>query len=81
VITEVGAQITLNKLCGLEVPHIGTTPPAAWVPGMYWVNSSTSPPVVEGSTDGATWLPLSGLRYFALLPPAPAEPPRQRRRR
>jgi hypothetical protein len=56
-IAQTGAQITLNKLCGLEVPYVGTSQTAflaAWVPGQYWVNTNFTPPQIYGTPDGVT---------------------------
>jgi len=71
-IAQYGAQITLNKLCGLEMPFIGTAQPTTWIPGQYWVNTTTTPPVIYGSSDGVTWNPAMGQRYLALLTLSPA---------
>lgn len=65
-IAELGAQVALNHINGLVTPHVGSTPPT-YLPGLYWIDTSSGN-AVKGSPDGGTtWTVSTGARYLALL--------------
>lgn len=67
-LTQVGAQILANKIAGNVPPSIGSSAPT-WVPGLDWINTSSSPAVY--SWNGAAWVAGAGTRYIALLTASP----------
>jgi hypothetical protein len=78
-ITQVGGQISLNKITGLEVPYVGTSQTAylaGWVAGQYWVNTNFTPPQIWGTPDGvitpAQVAATGSNRWLTLLTATPA---------
>jgi hypothetical protein len=67
------AQACLNLITGNAVPVVSSTPPAAWIPGQYWVNTANSNLPYE--YNGSAWVPASSSRYLALLVSDPSALP------
>lgn len=67
-LTQVGAQILANKIGGNVPPSIGTSAPT-WVPGLDWINTSSSPALY--SWNGAAWVAGAATLYIALLGASP----------
>jgi len=62
-----GAQVSLNSVLHLNVPIVAATAPVSFVAGQYWVNDSTSPPIVY-EYNGTAWVNASTISlYLALL--------------
>ncbi len=68
-VTQYGAQALINFFGGNAVPYIGSSAPS-WVPGLYWINTSSSPTVY--TWNGTTWVSGAGSLYVALLTGNPA---------
>lgn len=68
-----GAQATLNLMTGNAVPVVSSSAPSTWIPGQYWINSSSSFAPYE--YNGTTWVPASATRYLALLTADPTQLP------
>lgn len=63
-IAQTGAQALCNYLGGSVPPYIGSSAPT-WVPGLYWINTSSSATVY--SWNGSSWISGADGRYIALL--------------
>lgn len=63
-LTSVGAQALANHIGGIVPPHIGSTAPT-WVPGLTWVNTSSSPALYYWNTEA--WVAGPQSLYVALL--------------
>lgn len=64
----VGAQILANRASGTVQPFIGSSAPT-WVPGLDWINTSSSPTLY--SWNGSAWVSGALNRYIALLTASP----------
>jgi hypothetical protein len=60
-----GSRLCLSKISGNDIPVVQTTPPT-WRPGLYWVDSSTNPPVVK-DYNGTSWSAATQPNRFLAL--------------
>lgn len=63
-LSATGAQALANHIGGIVPPHIGATAPT-WVPGLVWVNTSSSPALYYWNT--SAWVAGPQGLYIALL--------------
>lgn len=65
-ISQNGAMAVVNFLAGSVPPVVSSSAPT-WVPGLSWVDTTSTPTLKEW--DGTTWsaTPTPGTRYLALL--------------
>jgi hypothetical protein len=62
-IAQTGAQIQLNSITKAAVPVVSGSAPV-WVPGMYWINTSSGNAIMEWN--GAAWVALATTNFLAL---------------
>lgn len=63
-VAQTGAQIQLNTVTKAVIPVVQGSPPT-WVPGLYWIDSSSGNAVKDWN--GAAWVIASATYYVALL--------------
>lgn len=63
-VAQTGAQVELNALTKAAIPVVSNAAPT-WVPGLYWVDTSSGNTVKEWN--GVSWSATAATGYLALL--------------
>lgn len=63
-LAQTGAQTQLNALTKASLPVVAASAPT-WVPGLYWINTSSGNSVNEWN--GAAWVVAQATGFLALL--------------
>lgn len=69
-LTAVGAQAQANTIGGIVPPYIGTSAPT-WVPGLVWIDTSSTPVAKYWNTQ--EWVAGPQTLYLALLTGDPTQ--------
>jgi hypothetical protein len=64
-----GSMALINHISGNATPVIASSAPT-WVPGMVWINTSSSPAIYHWN--GSSWVPGAASLYIALCTADPA---------
>jgi hypothetical protein len=68
-IAQTGAQLGINAITKQSIPVVQNTAPT-WVPGLYWVDTSSGNAVKEWN--GSAWAVAAATGYLALLSADPS---------